>query len=63
MPKDIYDAWDYTEKGQDLENTWNAEFNKYKNKFPPEADELQRRIATDLPKDWLEKSQALFEIM
>ena len=34
MPKDIYDAWDYTEKGQDLENTWNAEFDKYKNKYP-----------------------------
>ena len=61
MPKDIYDAWDYTEKGQDLENTWNAEFDKYKNKFPQEADE-PRRIA-DLPKDWLEKSQAYLKGM
>jgi len=62
VPKDIYDAWDYTEKGQDLENTWNAEFDNYKNKFPQEANELQRRIATDLPKDWLEKSQAYLKL-
>ncbi len=62
VPKDIYDAWDYTKKGQDLENTWKLEFDNYKNKFPREADELQRRIASDLPKDWLEKSQAYLKL-
>ena len=62
VPKDIYDAWDYTKKGQDLENTWKLEFDNYKNKFPREADELQRRIASDLPKEWLEKSQAYLKL-
>ncbi len=62
VPKDIYDAWDYTKKGQELENTWSAEFENYKNKYPEEASELQRRIASDLPKEWLEKSQAYLKL-
>lgn len=48
IPKDIYAAWDFKKRGQALEHEWNKEFQKYKNKFPKLAAELQRRMQGDL---------------
>ena len=52
IPKDIYAAWDFKKRGQAAEHEWNKEFQKYKNKFPELASELQRRMAGDLSKDF-----------
>jgi len=52
IPKDIYAAWDFKKRGQAVEHEWNKEFQKYKNKFPELASELQRRMAGDLSKDF-----------
>ncbi|OIN00825.1 transketolase [Polynucleobacter sp. QLW-P1DATA-2] len=52
VPKDIYAAWDFKKRGQAAEHEWNKEFQKYKNKFPELASELQRRMQGDLSKDF-----------
>jgi transketolase len=52
IPKDIYAAWDFKKRGQAVEHEWNKEFQKYKNKFPELASELQRRMQGDLSKDF-----------
>jgi len=52
IPKDIYAAWDFKKRGQTAEHEWNKEFQKYKNKFPELASELQRRMVGDLSKDF-----------
>ena len=57
IPHNIYDAWDNTQKGNELEEKWNDDFRKYENDYPDEAKELIRRISSDLPEEWLEKSQ------
>ena len=58
IPKNIYDVWNGSEKGSKLENDWNEEFKNYTNKYPIDAEELKRRISSNLPEEWLEKSQA-----
>ena len=58
IPKNIYDVWNGSEKGSKLENDWNEEFKNYTNKYPVDAEELKRRISSNLPEEWLEKSQA-----
>lgn len=52
IPKDIYAAWDFKKRGQSLEHEWNKDFQKYKNKFPELATELQRRMQGDLSADF-----------
>ncbi len=58
IPKNIYDVWNGSEKGSKLENDWNEKFKNYTNKYPVDAEELKRRISSNLPEEWLEKSQA-----
>ena len=62
IPKNIYEAWDGSKKGGELENNWDEEFKNYKNKYPEEAEELLRRISSNLPKKWLERSQAYIKL-
>ena len=57
IPKHIYDAWNNIEEGINLENNWNDNFIKYKKEFPSEASEFERRINSELPNDWLDKSR------
>ena len=52
IPKDIYAAWDFKKRGQAAEHEWNKEFQKYRNKFPELASELQRRMEGELSKDF-----------
>ncbi|OZB42243.1 MAG: transketolase [Polynucleobacter sp. 39-45-136] len=52
FPKDIYEAWDFKKRGQAAEHEWNKQFQAYKNKYPEQASELQRRMQGDLSKDF-----------
>ena len=52
IPQDIYAAWDFKKRGQELEHDWNKQFQAYKAKYPQLADELQRRMQGDLPQDF-----------
>ena len=52
IPKDIYTACDFKNRGQATEHEWNKQFQKYKNKYPELASELQRRMEGELSKDF-----------
>ena len=62
IPQNIYDAWNNTKKGNELEKKWNDDFKKYTNNYPKEAKELQRRISSKLPEEWLEISQEYIKL-
>ncbi|MDH2273596.1 transketolase [Moraxella porci] len=49
---EIYQAWDATAKGADLEAAWNEQFAKYQAAYPTEAVELSRRLSGELPADF-----------
>ena len=52
IPDEIYQAWDATAKGADLEAAWNEQFAKYQAAYPTEAAELSRRLSGELPADF-----------
>jgi transketolase len=49
IPADVYEAWDAKAKGKELQSAWNAKFVAYREKFPTEAAEFERRMKGDLP--------------
>jgi transketolase len=49
IPADIRAAWDRRDKGASAEAEWRARFNAYAAEFPALAQELERRMAGDLP--------------
>ena len=51
IPKSIYQHWDFTKKGNQLEKKWNEKFSRYKKQFPKESVELLRRFQKKLPKN------------
>lgn len=61
IPQDVYAAWDAKEQGAQAEAQWQEKFAAYKAAFPELAQELERRLAGDLPADFVEKSQAYIE--
>ena len=59
IPQPIYDAWDATHKGAALEEKWRATFAAYQAHFPERAAEFTRRMAGELPKNFVEIANAL----
>ncbi len=59
IPEAIYKGWDAREKGQKLEDEWNNAYLAYHEDFPELADELNRRLSGDLPKDFKQKMTSL----
>ncbi len=57
VPQNIYDEWDATKKGAELEASWNTLFDKYKAKYPELAAEFCRRIEGKLPVDFKKKAE------
>ena len=49
IPADIAAAWDATERGCALETQWLSRFATYREAFPAEAAEFERRMAGELP--------------
>ena len=52
IPKEIYQAWDAREKGAKLQAEWNGLFARYKEHYPAEAAEFERRTAGRLPENF-----------
>jgi transketolase len=49
IPADVYADWDARESGARVEGDWNNLFGLYREKYPQEAAELQRRMKGELP--------------
>ena len=54
IPRDIYDAWDQTQKGAAQEAKWRATFAAYAQHFPERAAELTRRMASEFPANFVD---------
>jgi transketolase len=59
IPQEVYAAWDATESGARFESDWNSAFAQYQAKYPQEAAEFERRVASKLPADWAQQAQAI----
>lgn len=55
IPKEIYDAWNASEKGKQRELDWQFQFNTYQEKHPDLAAELLRRLKGEWVSDSKEK--------
>ncbi len=58
VPEDVRAAWDATAQGGAREKDWQQRFEAYRADYPQLAAEFERRMAGDLPMDWLEKAEA-----
>lgn len=61
IPRDVYDAWDATHKGQAVEAQWNATFAAYEAQFPELASEFKRRMTGTLPANFAATVEALIQ--
>jgi transketolase len=61
VPEKIYQDWQTTERGNDLENSWQHQFDRYAEQSPDKAATLLRRLAGDLPKSFESVSEALIQ--
>ncbi|WP_031520408.1 transketolase [Siccibacter colletis] len=52
IPKEIYQAWDARERGQQQEAAWNEKFAAYEQAHPELAREFNRRMGGGLPENW-----------
>jgi transketolase len=53
IPEDVLAHFrDVTSKGESQEKEWDAAFSVYKQSYPEQAAEFERRMAGKLPKDW-----------
>ena len=55
IPDHVYKAWDCRDAGQAAEESWNGNFEAYKEAHPGLAAELIRRMHNTLPQNWNEK--------
>lgn len=53
IPADVYAGWDGKAKGAKAEQSWNDKFAAYAKTFPAEAAEFNRRMAGDMPANWM----------
>ncbi|SIT70347.1 transketolase [Ectothiorhodosinus mongolicus] len=58
IPEEIYAGWSAKDKGGRAEQDWETRFAAYSQANPELAAEFKRRMAGDLPADWVEKAQA-----
>ena len=58
IPADIYSEWSAEEAGAKAEGDWNSRFEAYAQAHPELAAEYSRRVAGDLPADFVAKADA-----
>ncbi len=61
IPQDIYDKWDARAAGAAAEEQWQKRFDTYKQEFPEDAAEFLRRIAGELPSDFIEMADSYID--
>jgi transketolase len=56
VPDEIYSGWNAVQSGSAVESEWNNAFQHYRDAFPQEAAELERRMQGKLPDNWQESA-------
>lgn len=52
VPESVYDFWNATERGTEINDDWNAMIEAYKNNRPKQYNELSRRMSGNMPDDF-----------
>ena len=52
IPDDVYSQWDARQSGAAAEDEWTARLAEYREKYPAECAEFERRMAGELPADF-----------
>lgn len=52
IPETIRSAWDARSNGQEQETAWQALFDRYRQQYPNEASDYERRMRGELPANW-----------
>ncbi|WP_343152873.1 transketolase [Buchnera aphidicola] len=55
IPKEMYNIWNATKKGKEIEEKWNNIFSDYEKEYADLALEYKRRIDGSLPTNWKKK--------
>ncbi len=58
VPSNVYAGWDAKGKGEKAEQEWKDQFAAYQAAYPELASEFERRMAGELPKNWLSDADA-----
>ena len=58
IPEDIYAGWDARVRGEQSQSQWEALLSGYQAQYPQEGAELARRLAGDLPADFVAAADA-----
>lgn len=58
IPEEVYGEWNAIARGANAEADWDADFEAYKAAYPELAAEYTRRMAGDLPADFVENADA-----
>lgn len=61
IPQNIYEGWDARAAGAAAEEQWQARFDAYQKDFPEQAAEFQRRIAGELPANFVEMADSYID--
>jgi transketolase len=61
IPPQVYEGWDARVRGAAAEREWNNKFVAYERAHPELAAEFRRRVAGELPVDWVASSASLVE--
>jgi len=59
VPADVAAAWNAGARGAAAQSQWRSLFGRYREAFPAEAAEFERRMRGELPADWSTKLPAL----
>jgi len=52
VPKEVYDFWDSKNSGADINSSWDNLIKEYKDKYPDDSLELERRIKGEMPENF-----------
>ncbi|MFZ5659676.1 MAG: transketolase [Pseudomonadota bacterium] len=61
VPEEVYAGWDARGKGEAAQSAWNHKFKAYKEAYPEDAAELERRMRGELPAGWNDTVKALID--
>jgi len=61
IPKACYDGWDARARGAALEAEWRERLERYRQRYPAEAAEFERRMRGALPSGWEEEAAAFVQ--
>lgn len=61
ISSEIYQGWNQVERGIQLQDEWQARFDRYAQEFPEQAKELARRMNGELPADFAAQFNAYLQ--